>query len=67
MSKRTWVLLPALLCAACSNQQVYRGLQSIETSRCVKGPANGYAECLQRQSMDYAEYEVLRESGEQEL
>jgi hypothetical protein len=67
MRKLLWILLPGLLCIACSNQQVYQGLRSMEASRCVEGPANGYAECLQRQSMDYAEYEALRESGAQEL
>jgi hypothetical protein len=59
------MMVVCLLVPACSNQQVYSGLQGVETSRCVNGPANDYQDCLQRNSMEYEEYAALREADEE--
>ena len=58
-------MLLGTLLVACSNQAVYSTLQTVETSRCVEGPANAYQECMQHNNMDYAEYEELRRGGKE--
>ena len=60
MTRILIVLLFALCCSACSQQQWYYALQEAETSECVNEPANQYQECLARQDMEYDEYAALR-------
>jgi hypothetical protein len=45
-----------LLLAACTAQQGFESLKSHEQSRCVKGPAVQYDDCMSRVAMSYEEY-----------
>ena len=65
MNRLVFLLITCLSIPACSNQQVYGTLQSVEIGRCVDGPANHYQACMQQNSMEYAEYAALREADEE--
>lgn len=59
------ILLFACL-ASCSAEQAFYGAQSMERDRCVKGPANDYRQCLERNSMSYEEYEAARSKADED-
>jgi hypothetical protein len=54
--------LMMLLITACSAEQGYSQAQTWEQSRCVKGPASEYQNCMKQADMSYREYEALRET-----
>lgn len=55
-------LVPALLLASCTNQQVYEQLQSNERQRCDRLVAeNARAECLAGLGTDYQRYRQERD------
>jgi len=64
--KRYLAMLVCTTAAACSAEQAYSGTQSMERSRCAKGPASEYQDCLARNGMSYREYEKLRDEEEKE-
>lgn len=60
--KSVFGCLALLLITACSAEQGYKQAQSWEQSRCVKGPASEYQNCMKQADMSYQEYEILRET-----
>ena len=64
--KHCLAVLVCIIAASCSAEQAYNGAQSMERSRCAKGPASEYQDCLARNEMSYREYEKLRDEEEKE-
>ncbi|QIL91040.1 hypothetical protein GNX18_15610 [Microbulbifer sp. SH-1] len=68
--KPTYVLMAiaATALAACSNQQLYDGIQQNRIQHCERYPDSQYAQCVAQYQKDYREYErerqeLLNESG----
>ncbi|MCQ3829098.1 hypothetical protein HXX02_06550 [Microbulbifer elongatus] len=56
------LIFSPLLVSACSNQQIYEGIQQNRLQNCEKYPDAQYAECLARHQKDYEEYERERQA-----
>ena len=56
---RAALLLPML--AACTNQQLYNGIQGHQKLECQKLPGSQYDECMKEVSEPYESYERDRE------
>ena len=61
--KHLQLLLVSVLMVGCSSDETYRGLQSMEQSRCAEGPASEYQNCLKNSEMSYEEYEAERQEA----
>ena len=62
MISRQWAHLFLLsVLAACSNQQLYNGIQKNRQLECQKLPGSQYDECMKEVSEPYEEYEHDRQ------
>ena len=62
-SLKTFILIivPLLLLAGCTNQQIYNALQDGQKVDCQKYPDTRYATCMEQLSTPYDEYAQDRE------
>ena len=64
--KHLLIGLLLVLCVACTAQQGFEALKSHEQSRCIRGPAVQYEDCMARVAMSYDEYQRQFPAGETE-
>lgn len=57
---RILVLLPLVLLAACTYEQLYNNARTNEQRECEKLPEPQYKECMESASISYEEYEDAR-------